>query len=212
MTFPDCVRTHQIVNYWYCAERSRLMACERIEFPKTDRMDEGLEVHSWLELRPKSKKELGLYEKLKFFEPFCRVFDGVKVLAHPDDLTVLGRNKIQIVEYKTVDKSNVKPWKSVLAKYQTQIYAWVLEPILKELGYRLAHYHTVVYLKRNGVFLRKVTVEQDNYCVERMIKQVFGFWKTGQPLITPLKWKCQECPSVCKEKCRVYNKKGEAHE
>ncbi|MDI6715316.1 MAG: hypothetical protein QMD43_09920 [Thermodesulfovibrio sp.] len=207
MTFPVSVRVHQIVDYWYCCERSRLMVCEGVESPKSERMSEGSEVHEWLSKRPKTRKELELYEALEPFEPFSRVFDGVKILAHPDDLVVLNRNKVQIIEYKTVDKFNVKFWKSVLAKYQTQIYAWILEPILHGLGYQLAHYHAIVYLKRNGVFFRKLMVETDNYCIERMVKQIFGFWKTGEPLIFPLKWKCQECPKVFQSKCRVFNKK-----
>ncbi|MEM2367019.1 MAG: hypothetical protein QXQ50_02150 [Candidatus Bathyarchaeia archaeon] len=213
MVFPDSVRVHQIADYWYCSERSRLMACLGLEAPQTEDMDFGNQVHEWLSHRPKSKQELKLYEALKPFEPFTRAYDGVKIIGHPDDLTVLGKGKVQIVEYKTIEKGNVKPWKSILAKRQVQLYAWLLEPILKELGYRLAHVHKAVYLSRNGLFIRKVSVETDNYCVERMIGEVFGFWKVGQPLVKPLKWKCQQCPRIFREKCRVSNgKEGESHE
>jgi len=203
MVFPENVRIHQIVDYWYCCERSRLMACLGLETPQTLDMDCGSQVHEWLMERPKTGKELKLCEALKPHEPFSRVFEGVQILAHPDDLTVLGKNKVQIIEYKTVDKSNLKPWKSLLHKYQVQLYAWVLEPILKEIGYNIAHYHTVVYLKRNGLFIRKVSVEHDPFCTERLISQVFSFWEIGQPLIKPMKWKCQECSPVFKSHCRL---------
>jgi CRISPR/Cas system-associated exonuclease Cas4 (RecB family) len=202
MVFPDSVRVHQIVDYWYCCERSRLMACEGLECPKSHRMDEGFEIHEWLENRPKTGEELKLYEALKPYEPFSRAYEGVQILAHPDDLAIVGKNKVQIVEYKTVDKSNVKPWKTVLAKYQTQLYGWVLQPILEGLGYQLAHTHKVVFLSRNGLFLKRFNVECDNYCVERMVREVFNFWKTGAPLIKPMKWKCQQCPSIFKSQCR----------
>jgi CRISPR/Cas system-associated exonuclease Cas4 (RecB family) len=210
MVFPESVRVHQIVDYWYCCERSRLLACLGLECPISERMDEGSEVHGWLEGRPKSSKELKLYEALKPREPFSRVFDGVQIYAHPDDLTVLGKNKVQIVEYKTVDKPDVKPWKTVLTKYQIQLYGWVLEPILKDLDYQLAHTHKVVFLSRNGLFLKKLSVECDNYCIERMVREVFGFWKTGSPLVAPMKWKCRECSPVFKAQCRIF--KGETLE
>ena len=197
MPFPKTVRVHELADYFYCCERSRLVACDGLCNPKT----EGLKIHEWLNDRPRTTRELKLSESLKPYEPFTRVFDGVQILAHPDDLTVL--DKVQIIEYKTVDKSNLKPWKSLLHKYQVQLYAWVLEPILKEIGYNIAHYHTVVYLKRNGLFIRKVSVEHDPFCTERLISQVFSFWEIGQPLIKPMKWKCQECSPVFKSHCRL---------
>ena len=209
MVYPDSVRVHQIVDYWYCCERSRLMACLGLEAPQTLDMDCGSRVHEWLMGRPKTDKELKLYEALKPHEPFSRVFEGVQILAHPDDLTVLGKNKVQIIEYKTVDNPHVKPWKTVLAKYQTQLYAWVLQPILEGLGYQLAHVHKVVFLSRNGLFVRKVSAEHDPYCVERKVGEVFSFWKTGQPMIKPLKWKCLQCPSVFKAQCRLYQSNPE---
>lgn len=192
------------MDYWFCSERSRLLVCEGLLVPETQRMGEGSTVHSWLEQRPKSRRELELYENLKPRIPFSRTFKGIRIVGHVDDISLLGKNKVQIIEYKTIDKTSVKPWKSLLHKYQVQIYVWVLEPILKELGYNIAHYHSVIYLTRNGVFLKKVSVEQDNFCTERMVKEIFGFWKSGQPLIKPLKWKCLQCPLVFKEQCRIF--------
>jgi len=207
MVFPENVRVHHIVDYWYCCERSRLMACLGLEAPESEVLKKGFKIHSWLEKRPKTKRELKLYGKLKPYQPFTRVLNGTKIIGHPDDLTLLGKNKVKIIEYKTVEKPNIKPWKSVLAKTQLKIYTWILEPILKEIGYQLAHFHSVIILKRNGVFLKKFTVEHDPYCTERMIKQVFKFWKTGEPLIHPLKWKCNMCHSTFKNQCRIFNER-----
>ena len=204
MVFPDSVRVHQIVDYWFCCERSRLMACLGLEAPDSEDMDFGCQVHSWLLNRPKLKKEVELLKALEPFMPFTRTFEATQIVGHPDDLTVLGRNKVQIVEYKTVDKPHVKPWKSVLAEKQVQLYAWLLEPIVSGLGYSLAHIHKVVYLSRNGMFLKKVSVEHDPFCVERQVSGVFGFWKAGEPLVKPLRWKCIQCPSSFKAQCRVW--------
>jgi CRISPR/Cas system-associated exonuclease Cas4 (RecB family) len=213
MTFPENVRTHQIVDYWYCCERSRLMACLGLEAPDSEVLEEGSKVHNWLEKRPKTKREMELYEKLKAYQPFTRVLNGTKIVGHPDDLTLLGKNKVQIIEYKTVSKPNVKPWKSALAKTQLRIYVWILEPTLEDLGYQIAYYHHVIVLKRNGIFFKKFTVESDNYCVERQIREVFRFWKNGKPLISPLKWKCNMCSSVFKSRCRIWKvkRRGESH-
>ena len=202
MSLPSTIRTHQIARYWYCAEQSRLMILEKLEAPESERMNEGLLIHQWLETRPKSRKEMELFESLKTVK-LQRKFENIDVVAHPDDLDVLGRNAVQIIEYKTTDNTSIKPWKSSIAEYQLKIYCWVLEPLLKQLGYYLTHYHSLIFLSKHGVFLRKITVEKDNYCTERMLKEIFGFWKTGEPLIAPMKWKCKDCPRIFRDKCRV---------
>jgi CRISPR/Cas system-associated exonuclease Cas4 (RecB family) len=202
LSLPPSVRTHQIARYWFCAEQSRLLAVLGLKIPDSPILNQGTKVHDWTEERPKSNAEYALFCKLD--KTLSRNLDGIDIIAHPDDLFVLGKNTVQLVEYKTIDKMNVKMWKSSLAKYQLQIYCWVLEPILKQLGYRMAHHHYVVYLSRQGQFIKKVMVEQDNRCTEAMIRQVLAFWKTGQPLIPPMKWKCTMCSANFKQECRVY--------
>ena len=197
------VRTHQIARYWYCAEQSRLMVVEGLKMPRTVVLDQGTKIHGWLEKRPKTPAEVSLHLRLKEMEPLTREIDGAQVIAHPDDVVLLGKNRVQLIEYKTIEKTNVRMWKSSLAKYQLRIYCWVLEPILWNLGLQLVHFNYVVYLTRQGVFLKRNLVEKDNYCTERMIRQVLDFWKTGEPLTAPMKWKCKMCPDVFRERCRL---------
>jgi len=200
---PKVVRTHQIARYWYCAEQSRLLACEGLKTPNSSVITQGTKVHGWLEQRPKSSAEYTLFSRLAELGTLRRKLDGIDVVAHPDDLLILGKNTVQIVEYKTIEKTNIRMWKSSLAKYQLRIYCWVLEPILKSLGYKMAHHHWIVYLTRQGMFVKKVMVEQDNACTETMIRRIFDFWRTGKPLIPPMKWKCKMCPGNFREKCRI---------
>ncbi|MEM1514705.1 MAG: hypothetical protein QXT26_08935 [Thermoproteota archaeon] len=202
---PETVRCHQIVDYFYCAERSRLSILHGLEPPLNEDIELGSKVHDWLTQRPKSQKELKMLEALKPFESFVRAFEGVKIIGHPDDLTVLSKNRVQVIEYKTVDNTSIKPWKTVLAKFQAQIYAWILEPILAQVGYQIAHTHKVIYLSRTGVFAKKLGVEHDPLCVEHKIRGILEFWKTGEPLIPPKAWKCRLCPEIFRQKCRVWN-------
>jgi CRISPR/Cas system-associated exonuclease Cas4 (RecB family) len=172
--------------------------------PSSHVLTAGTKVHCWLEQRPKSSAELSLFRRLAEQDPICRRIDGVDVIAHIDDLVILGRDKVQLVEYKTIEKTNVKMWKSSLAKYQLRIYCWVLEPLLKGWGYEMSHFHKVVYLTRQGQFVKSVVVEQDDSCTEAMVRRILNFWKTGEPLYPPMKWKCKDCPSNFQEKCRVF--------
>jgi len=204
MSLPSIIRVHQIVDYYYCSERSRLNVLYGLENPVTGELECGSLVHQWLEQRPKTRGELVLLEALKPYYPYTRTFNGFQIIGHPDDLTLLKKTRVQVVEYKTVDSQSLKQWKTCLARFQTQIYAWILEPILTQIGYSLAHNHKVVYLSRSGVFLKKLGVEHDPHCVERKITEILGFWETGEPLIKPFKWKCRLCPEVFKERCRVH--------
>jgi len=212
---PSEVRTHKIVDYYYCAERSRLAVLYNLVPPTSDVIEQGLRVHEWLENRPRSEKERKLWDLMRSAEPLYRVLNGVKIIAHPDDLTLTSRSSVKIIEYKTVETSSPRPWKTSLVRFQTQIYAWVLEPYLKAWGYNIAYSHAAIFLTRSGIPLRKLTVrfdpKYDRLALEQKICDIFKFWITGEPLIPPLEWKCRLCPDVFKSKCRIIeNSAGES--
>ncbi len=171
--------------------------------PESAVLQQGTKVHNWTEQRPKSAGETVLFCKLEELGILSRRIDDVDVIAHPDDLFLLGKDTVQLVEYKTIDKTNVRMWKSSLAKHQLRIYCWVLEPILHRLGYKLAFHHYVIYLTRQGQFVKKVLVEKDSRCTEDMIRTVLDFWRTGEPVYPPMKWKCKDCPTNFRQRCRL---------
>ncbi|MEM3692449.1 MAG: hypothetical protein QXI39_00290 [Candidatus Bathyarchaeia archaeon] len=199
------VRVHCFSDYFYCCERSRLEK-EGIECPENEVLKEGTRVHEWLSQRPRNEKEAGLWDALGPYLPISRTHGNYEIIGHPDDLAVLEGKKVQVLEYKTVESPQIAPWKRVLASFQVQLYAWILESVLPKIGYELAHAHKVVYLSRNGIFMKKATVEHDPYCTERKIDAIIQFWETGEPLIAPMKWKCKQCPETFREKCRLVGK------
>lgn len=206
---PPKIRTHVIARYWWCAEQSRLLAL----YPElSDRepkgcMLGGTRVHDWLEARPKSKSEQALIDKLQDYYPFTRLFEDVTISGTPDDIQIVyfqGKRFVKLSEFKTVSHYKLDPLVTCQASLQVKIYCWILEPILKELGYRLSAVHDVALYNRNSAhYIGKREFHYRSQEVEKELHRIFEMYRGNVPPIPPTPWKCQVCDKELKERCTI---------
>jgi len=205
MVFPHSVGAHILGRYYWCASESKILAHEESlekKLPK-DCMLEGITVHEWLASRPKSKTERKLLFELEQVRPWYRILDGTKIYAHPDDFGIRKR-LVQIREYKSVDKYDIDPFVVCSAVLQTKIGSWVLEPILRNLKYRLDGMHEVsLYNRKTAYFIGRTRVFYDPEEIVEELRFVFGVYRGENPLIPPKRWKCRVCDSEIKRKCSL---------
>jgi len=223
---PKEIRAHEFVRHYHCAEEARLRTVEGVKpsRPLSLEVDGGLAVDEWLKKRPRSTLELELRAKLASFEPFSREFQDILIFIHPDDFRMEFRKTnggylrfVAIEEYKTAKslKKDIKTgefeydWFSrKQAEFQIGIYAWVLYPILKQLGYRLSATQIIsVYRRRDGMFLKQYRVKVDFQDVEEKISTILKIWRGEIPPIPPQPWKCMRCDPALQKRCTIINSK-----
>jgi len=220
------IRAHEFVRHYYCAEEARLRAVQGIRSMKqSPEIEGGLTVDEWLKSRPHSKADLELQAKLAPWQPFSREFEDIEIIVHPDDFRVEYQKTnggyvrfVSVEEYKTAKalKKDYKTgtleydWFSLRqAEFQVGIYAWVLHPILKRLGYRLSAWQTIsVYRRRDGKFLKRYEVKVDFADIEEKISTILKIWRGEIPPIPPQPWKCLRCDPVFQQRCTLINPKA----
>jgi nucleoside 2-deoxyribosyltransferase/CRISPR/Cas system-associated exonuclease Cas4 (RecB family) len=220
---PNEIRAHSFVRHYHCAEEARLRIVENVRPSKlSPEIAGGIAVDEWLKKRPRSKQEEELTSKLIPYEPFHRMFDGgVKIIIHPDDLRLEFMKVdhgfvrfVAIEEYKTT-KSLRKDEKTgefeydfygrKLAEFQVGIYAWVLYPILKDLGYRLSSFQLIsMFRRRDGMFLKRYRVKVDFADIEEKLRTILKIWRGELPPIPPQDWKCRFCDPEFKSRCTIH--------
>lgn len=150
---------------------------------------------------------------------FVRDFRGTKITVHPDDLQVTPARRVSVIEYKTTavyvakDKTweqaalelfdFVTRWKFPMARLQTQVYAWVLDPILADLGYTIDYKHCVIYYDSQTFRLLgyPLIADYNPIIVESNLARIFDFIADPSKCIAPALFKCRRCAKVKREKC-----------
>jgi len=229
MSIPKEIRVHLFVRHYYCAEEARLRAVENVRPSQISKeCGGGTRVHDWLENRPKSPSEIELLQRLQPYQPYKREFQGIQVVAHPDDLRIEFRKAnggyiriVAVEEYKTTKslRRDIKTgeWEYEYfsrrqAEFQVGIYAWVLYPILKDLGYRLSStQYLTIYRRRDAKFLKQYKIKVDFQEIEQKISEILEYWRYAlfpkPPLLDrwklwmPKEWKCKRCDPEFKSKC-----------
>lgn len=99
-------------------------------------------------------------EKLDVSLRYLSRFTGnILVIGRPDGIRMLDDKTVSIVEIKTIWGDNPRYEKIQYAIYQIQLYAWLVEPQLKRLGYEVATSHTLLIVNRqNGEIVMNITV------------------------------------------------------
>lgn len=151
---------------------------------------------------------------------WTREFKGVSdckfvISGHPDDFQVLPSRRVAHVEYKTTKtqyKADGTPklefierFKLCMARFQVQIYTWIMEPIYAELGYYADAVHAVAYYDSgNFKHLKTYCVEYRSQNVEADLTRIVNIIKNPEFCIAPKKFKCKMCYPELKTKCPLW--------
>jgi len=141
--------------------------------------------------------------------------------GHPDEFQISVSKRVSVIELKTTAIKNMKFWNRYrlpMAQFQTQIYCYILEPILKEMGYSLDKIHAVSvwrvkYRTRNRKrelvdwgHVQDIPVFYYPSQIEEEISMVLRAFKNRFHIIPPRRvgkcFKCKGCPKIYKERCQ----------
>ena len=95
-----------------------------------------------------------------------------------------------------------------MAKFQTQVYAYILEPIIQKLGGVINRQHAVIFWNMNTFELIKAfTIPYYPAQTKEDIHRCLRAFKNPKEIIAPQEWKCKYCSKEHKEKCQFYGSK-----
>ena len=159
-----------------------------------------------------------------FSSPAGLDIQNIEIVAHPDDFTVVWRDEdvdpyedapdmrrlafTQIIENKATDKllddGEYPPWKLAQARFQVELYGWVLRPILKEIGELMDKRMWVKVWRFNGEPLKFYPIDYpgDDY-MNAQINTILRVWAGIEDPIIPQEWKCRVCNPAFKSVCPI---------
>jgi len=136
--------------------------------------------------------------------------DGITVVGIPDDYRVLkidSGQSVSIIEVKTTSKSRLWSNEQAVAKFQLQLYVWLMEPILTDLGYELYCHHWVeMFHQGDWRLLGRIMVVADPE-IEKKILCADEMFKGLRSMKVPEEWICKKCPGNVKRSCDWYHKR-----
>jgi hypothetical protein len=190
---------------------------------KSGALVRGGEVHGWLEGRPKGERERELAGRLESFKVaskfregrfFHRVFQDFDVYGAVDDFVLESPDLFRIIEHKTIARPEraVKKWYVSPYVFQVQLYCWILEPTLKELGLKLAWEHFLYWHDSASALpahcptcqqlIPCTVVQPDGVGVERQLEVIRRAYSDPKEIVYPtIAWKCERCDEIYREKC-----------
>ena len=114
--------------------------------------------------------------------------------------------KVRVTEYKTTSKSKffTRDYLSgdyLSATFQLELYLWILEPCMKELGYVFSGRHFVEISSQNdSKLLQRIIIQHEDNMDKRIIRIVEAF--QGLRSVTyPPDQVCKMCPRSVKVLC-----------
>jgi len=222
------VRVSTLSRYFWCSPQAWMSALG-VENPPSDILKQGTEIHTAIETARKlnsyekefskligntyaSDKKVALSRTLK--DTNTKVELGEIVTHGIDGFKVNKDKEVDLIEYKTKGGWRVYPVSLMPAIFQTKVYMWVLDPLIREHGYTWRH-TDIVFVKRDrrrrAHFepIGETRVEDyDSIKVENKILEILDEWdraskaKTSKErrdiLIPPKSYKCRFCPSCYK--------------
>jgi hypothetical protein len=199
----------------WCAEQSRHLCLGLIPEEIVDVAEIGTIGHKILEesLGKRFPWENEFFDELAKYQDkelgFVRDFEAAKIYVnltgHQDDLQITIDRNVSVVEHKFVQNPNlwfINRYKFCMAELQVQIYAWILEPIVIELGGQINRYHAVCFWDMNNFQLIKTfeVLYHPAQTLENITRCVKAYENTSL-IIPPKEWKCKNCPTKHKELC-----------
>jgi len=190
---------------------------------KSQALQRGTDVHDWLAKRPKDLKTLEIVDGLAKFKVkssfrsgtfFPRQYKDFNVMGDIDDIVLVDDKYIRILENKTIriPERIEKFWYVSPYVFQVGIYCWILEPIVKEIGYRLADTHLIQWFSSLtalpaecptcGRMFERTQVRYDEQEVLSRLEQIHAAYHDPNLIIYPkIPWKCERCDEVYRRNC-----------
>jgi hypothetical protein len=225
-------RISTLAHYFWCGEQAYWQA-RGIEDGRAEQQKRvGTDIHEHISQQHKRwtwevefLKQLDKYRHPEF--GFIRKVGKENIFwdvsGHPDEFQVTIGKKVSLVELKTTEMNKKSAdffmhYRLPMAMFQCQAYCFVLEPIIKELGYYLDTVHAVQvwhvqYRREKG---QKILVGHD--CLgdfpvfyypsstERELLAILEAFRDHSKVIPPRGapngFKCRQCPQKYKEKCQ----------
>lgn len=201
-------RVCDVARFPQCPERSKLQALRRVDKVKgSNPLLKGKEMHFYYSVPYKSfDRRLLRYKLTQLGRSFTRDIDKHVIAGRPDDYRVLfcypsGSKVVSIIEVKTTSVKRLWATEVAVAIFQLQLYIWLMEPILTQLGYTLHYRHYVeVYSQKTGKLLRRVVVYKDPN-IEQVLHDIFRAWLGMKRMTLPKLYVCKKCPRQVKREC-----------
>jgi hypothetical protein len=226
-----------LAHWFWCAEQAYWQARGTEDNSAIQQKETGKNIHATISEKHKRWTwEIGFLKKLEQFRQddfgFVRKVGKENIFwditGHPDEFQVTIGKKVSIVEIKTTEMGEKNldffiHFRLPCAVFQTQLYCYILDPILKEIDYDLDHTHVVQvwhvkYRREQG---QKILVDQEHLCdfpvlyypvqVENQLLQILEGMKDHSKVIKPRSaptgFKCRQCPKNYKEKCQFWKSK-----
>jgi len=152
------------------------------------------------------------------------------VTGHPDEFQVTMNKKVSIIEIKTTEIGEKAlnfyiHYRLPTAIFQTEVYCYVLEPFIKQIGYELDRLHAVQvwHVKYQKVEGKKVMVGREHIqdfpvyyypshvereLLDTILPGLRDHDKVIPPRGAPNCFKCRGCSKVYKEKCQFWIKEN----
>jgi len=222
---PKRYRASCLAKWFWCAEQSRLLALGVIPEEIVEPAEIGTIGHKILEETIGKRfswenaffDELGKYQDSQF--GLVRDVADTKIYCnltgHTDDIQITIDRSVSVVENKFVMNTNlsyIQRWKLCMAAFQIQIYAWILDPIVKEMGGIMNRFHVVSYWNLNTfAHVHDFRVEYKPVQVEENILRCIRAYENPELIIRPTPWKCRYCSQPYRELCQFEAKNKQAN-
>jgi hypothetical protein len=170
-----------------------------------------------IELHKKHSMIIGSFDrrilKYKLFEKYgptlIRRFDNIEVRGRFDNVRVLLNYKegkmsekvVSIIEEKSTSRKYLT-WDSLAAaKFQLQLYIWIMTPLIEELGFKIHSRHYVeVYRQDDDRLISRIMVKADPM-IQMKIDNVICAWQGLEKMRYPELKTCKSCPKNIRAKC-----------
>lgn len=218
---PKRLRASTIGRWFWCAEQVRHLLLGLIpEKEPTEAMETGTAFHKILEESMGRRfpwEERFMDELQKEQDPILgfklKLYNSTiyhNITGHPDDIQITIDRIVSIVEHKTTKNPSqymIERYKLPIAKFQCQVYALILEPIVQKLGGVMNRFHAVCYwssktFEHIGTYKVPYYPKQVRENVLRVIRSL----RKRSEVIAPREWKCKYCSKEHKELCQFDQK------
>jgi len=195
----------------WCDETVRLRVLGLIpedqKFRGNEATDVGTIMHQVLEesMGRRFPWEKAFMEQLKPFQDaelgFVRELDETKIYynltGHQDDIQITPARNVSLVEHKSTRNPNywfINRFLFPMAQFQIQIYAWIMEPLIKQIGGLMNRVHSVIFWD-SQTFEHRFTFNAIYHPtdVESRLARVIDVIEGRKPPIHPKAWKCKNC-------------------
>ena len=203
------IKVSDLARWEWCNEES-FLRCNGVERAPTVYDFAGTNVHKKVIREPQKDFEKIFFEKLNMQRPFFRVMHDVKIFGGVDAIESEGLKDgiVRFIECKTRGERSVPPFLIKPAIFQLEIYAWLFQPIIEKIGYKLADVHYVDFVHRESMeIIKRYDCLIDYGFVDEKIGKIMSSIIKNEGISGAYaneRWKCRNCAVEYKNKCRFF--------